>query len=141
MPTTYLYQHVRETIAIDGDTIRVAIDLGFRITKRIDVRLGGIDTPEVNRGSLLHRKAGRAAAIAASEWLDLVGLDHLSVASYDLDKYAGRIVGDLLQRNNAQSLATYLIAHGYAKPTNDEGTRQPWTDAELQAITQICSPP
>lgn len=36
---------------VDGDTLDFDVDLGFRVTMRIRVRLNGIDTPEIFRPS------------------------------------------------------------------------------------------
>lgn len=33
---------------IDGDTLDLAIDLGFDLTRKIRIRLNGINTPELN---------------------------------------------------------------------------------------------
>lgn len=44
--------------AIDGDTIAVSLDVGFRIKPEIDVRLKGVDTPEIVGAN---REAGYAA--------------------------------------------------------------------------------
>lgn len=43
---------------IDGDTLDVSIDLGFKLTTRQRVRLAGIDTPE--RGKPGFAEAGNA---------------------------------------------------------------------------------
>jgi micrococcal nuclease len=38
---------VRVTRIVDGDTIDVEVDLGFRVSTKVRVRLSGVDTPEV----------------------------------------------------------------------------------------------
>lgn len=45
---------------IDGDTIRASVDLGFRITRDIGLRLEGIDAPEMSTDA---GKAARAALV------------------------------------------------------------------------------
>ena len=42
---TYEYKATVENV-VDGDTVDVAIDLGFKVTTRQRVRLARIDTPE-----------------------------------------------------------------------------------------------
>jgi micrococcal nuclease len=50
---------------VDGDTVDLIIDLGFRMTMTDRFRLYGINAPESNR------KASRVAGKAATEWLKL----------------------------------------------------------------------
>lgn len=62
----YSYQ-ARVVRVIDGDTIVVNIDLGFRISKNEEhLRLEGIDTPEV-RGD--EREAGLKSKAFVEEWV------------------------------------------------------------------------
>ena len=65
-PTLYVYKaHVVRVI--DGDTIVVDIDLGFRISKNGEhLRLEGIDTPEV-RGA--EREAGLVSKAFVEKWV------------------------------------------------------------------------
>ncbi len=51
---------------VDGDTLRVEVDLGLDIRHRITLRLFGVDTPEV-RGE--EREAGLAAKAFVEAWL------------------------------------------------------------------------
>lgn len=51
--------------AIDGDTYAVKLDVGFRISLEADVRLQGIDTPEMVG-------ADKAAGIAARDFVNLI---------------------------------------------------------------------
>lgn len=53
---------------IDGDTIDVTIDLGFRIEHTIRLRLAGVNTPEV-RGE--ERQAGLAAKAFVEDWIEI----------------------------------------------------------------------
>ncbi len=47
---------------IDGDTLRVRLDLGFGIDARVDLRLVGYDAPERHSHDPAERAAGEAAA-------------------------------------------------------------------------------
>lgn len=58
--------YVRQAVivrVIDGDTITVDLDLGFRVWFRETVRLAGIDAPEM-------RGANKTAGLAAKEFLE-----------------------------------------------------------------------
>ena len=46
---------------VDGDTIDVTIDLGFKTWKKVRVRMEGINTPEARTRDLEEKKLGLAA--------------------------------------------------------------------------------
>ena len=46
---------------VDGDTIDVTIDLGFKVWKKMRVRMEGINTPESRTRDLKEKKRGLAA--------------------------------------------------------------------------------
>lgn len=56
----------RPVRAIDGDTLELLVDRGFRGTSRERVRLLGVDTPEVVGRN---RAAGLAATAYTADWL------------------------------------------------------------------------
>lgn len=60
---TYRAAFVR---AIDGDTYELEIDLGFRSSISLEVRLRGVDTPE-RRGET--KEAGNASTLVAEDLL------------------------------------------------------------------------
>jgi len=71
----YQYKAKAERV-VDGDTIDVTIDLGFKITTHQRIRLAGIDTPEVysvKKDSDEHRR-GIAGTISQSvaDWIMLI---------------------------------------------------------------------
>jgi micrococcal nuclease len=53
------------TRVVDGDTVDVSIDLGFKIYFKQRFRLLGIDAPELRRGNEESKMRGREA----TEWL------------------------------------------------------------------------
>ncbi len=58
-----MYQYFVKNVlkVVDGDTVDVEIDLGFDLTKKERVRLGGIDTPESRTRDLEEKELGRRA--------------------------------------------------------------------------------
>lgn len=52
---------------VDGDTLRLRVDLGFEATIGIDTRLLGINTPEVH--TVKHESEEYEAGIAARDWV------------------------------------------------------------------------
>lgn len=65
MTTDYNYPRTTIIRWIDGDTVKVLIDVGFDITVKQTVRLKGINTPELKSSDATIRKAAGAAREAA----------------------------------------------------------------------------
>jgi micrococcal nuclease len=67
-----LYQYEAEVIhVVDGDTLDVIVDLGFKIMTQLRLRLLFVDTPEiygVKHGSEEYER-GREASAFTHEWL------------------------------------------------------------------------
>lgn len=58
------------TAAYDGDTYRLLIDQGLGGRHEENVRLLGVDTPEVNSSDPAEREAAQAARQFAVDWLE-----------------------------------------------------------------------
>jgi endonuclease YncB( thermonuclease family) len=83
--TLYVYGAQIEKI-VDGDTLRVVVDLGFDTTTRQYIRLKGIDCPEIDTAE------GKAAKRFVENILE--GVDCLTIKSVKSDKY-DRYLGDI----------------------------------------------
>ena len=60
------YYYIAEVVSVyDGDTCTCIVDLGFKTSVRIKVRLIGIDTPEIRTKDLEEKKRG----IETRDWL------------------------------------------------------------------------
>tara|TARA_R100001460_G_scaffold815_1_gene3598 strand:- start:728 stop:1108 length:381 start_codon:yes stop_codon:yes gene_type:complete len=66
----YEYNAIVERV-VDGDTIDVIIDLGFKTWKKVRVRMEGINTPESRTRDLEEKKRGLAAKDRLVEILEL----------------------------------------------------------------------
>jgi endonuclease YncB( thermonuclease family) len=112
----------------DGDTVKVMLDLGFCLYHTVSLRVIGVDAPEMRVAS--QKAAAAVVKRSVAEWLyrDNEPLICVSIA---MDKYAGRIVGDLMY--GPLSLSQWLLNKRLAKPY-DGGTKGHWTDEELSAI-------
>lgn len=91
----------------DGDTIDIALDVGFDITIYARVRVFGINAPE------LSTDAGKAARDYARSLLP-VG-EQVSVISHGWDKYGGRVDGEILF-GAGDNFATAMLDSGHAVP-------------------------
>ena len=97
---------------VDGDTVWLVVDLGFRITMHSDFRLYGINTPE--RGQTGYNEATHFAETSAPAGSDVI------IKSYkDPDKYGRWVVqifvGDIIVTGQTD-LNDALIAGGFAVP-------------------------
>lgn len=112
--TVYVYSALVVQV-LDGDTVRVELDLGLRIHSTQAVRVAGVDCPEVST------EAGRAARAYVRDLLP-VG-SPVTVRTQKPDKY-GRVLGSITydQDGVLHDLAEQLIAEGYAQPY-DGGAR------------------
>ncbi|HHZ94619.1 MAG TPA: thermonuclease family protein [Flavobacteriales bacterium] len=59
---------------VDGDTVDLTVDLGFKIHHKLRVRLYGIDTPEARTRDLEEKKRGLAAKKRLKELLGVGGM-------------------------------------------------------------------
>lgn len=77
---------------VDGDTVWLNVDLGFRVIVRVDFRLWGINTPEVVG---LTRQEGLAAKAELTRLLSLGPLVVTTTKPESTDKY-GRWLATIL---------------------------------------------
>ena len=93
---SYTYEHVTLLRVVDGDTIQVSIDVGFRFQTTQILRLLELDTPERGQAGFLEAKAKLQAVL--QPWLgrlvvttvkqDSFGrwLAHVSVGGLDVSR-------------------------------------------------------
>jgi len=108
-----MYQYFVKNVlkVVDGDTVDVEIDLGFDLTKKERVRLGGIDTPESRTRDLEEKKLG----LQAKDYLKslIMNADKLIVRTEKDGKF-GRMIGYLYMNPDATvSLNQMLIDEGF----------------------------
>lgn len=107
---------------VDGDTIDIAIDLGFSLHYKTRVRLAGIDTAEKNT------ELGKKTKAYVKEQLEG---KMVRIQTTKPDKY-GRILGEVFSLTDGASFNKRLIDEKLAK-AYDGGTKTAWTEAELNA--------
>jgi len=99
------------TRCIDGDTVRVRLSLGLSVGVTVDLRLAGIDAPEVVG-------ATRAAGLAARAHLEsLVGGRRVYVRTYRDRRSFTRYVADLFvvgPDGTLTDVADEMVAAGHA---------------------------
>ena len=134
----YIYR-VRQVIkVVDGDTIDVAIDLGFDISLTKRVRLSGVDTPESRTTDPKEKTLG----LEVKEWLKKKLQDQTDIIIKtelpdSTEKY-GRILGQLfvgdkevMSVNKKKSVNQQMIDEGYCWVYNGGTKKKDF--AELEA--------
>jgi micrococcal nuclease len=98
---------------VDGDTVEVLLDLGWRVHLREVIRLYGIDTPET-RGPKVSPEGKKAAGFTQS-WIKEATSLEVESLSFDsrLDKF-GRTLARIYRNGEAESLNGALIRSGHA---------------------------
>jgi endonuclease YncB( thermonuclease family) len=106
---------------IDGDTLRARayVWLGIEIT--VDIRIRGIDAPEM-RGKCPNEKV--MATMATDHLRQSVSSPVLRLNNIGEDKYFGRVVADVANAEGTD-LAAAMLASGLARPY-DGGGRGDW---------------
>jgi len=101
---------------VDGDTMDVIIDLGFKITTFQRIRLARINTPEtynVKKDSEEYKK-GMEAKLFVEKRLADNNNEMLLETEKVTEKY-GRYIGTIYLSDNTVSLNDELVAKGFAK--------------------------
>jgi micrococcal nuclease len=96
---------------VDGDTVYLEVDLGFRVFGAFEFRLYGINCPEMNTPE------GKAAKRFTMEWFTQSNIqgEVMVESQKDPEKY-GRWLGLILPTEsvNGESLNAALVATGHA---------------------------
>ena len=96
---------------VDGDTLDLALDLGFRIVSTQRCRLRGINAPEA-RGPRASPEG--AAAHAHLAFILTVGCEVLVRTHRDLDDKYGRLLADVWTEGAADSVSERMLGAGHA---------------------------
>ena len=99
---------------IDGDTLDLMLDKGFRDMSVERIRLAGINCPERHTTT---REAGDAAKAYTEAWIAQAGLEQwpLVVTTYKTDSF-DRYVAVVVRTGDPVSLNDALLASGNAVP-------------------------
>lgn len=109
--------HYEATVdrVVDGDSVYLYIDLGFRTHHHANCRLYGIDAPEIYRPeSEEEREAGEASKTFLENQLNQA--DEIVVRSEELDKY-GRPLATIYARLGDEwaNINRRMLEEGYAE--------------------------
>ena len=90
----YIFRIVTVLRVVDGDSVWVQCDAGFRQTTLANIRLLGYDTPERNKGSVHEKAEARRAHAVTAEFLARTDGDLWIRTEKDPDVF-GRWLGDI----------------------------------------------
>ncbi len=100
------------TRIIDGDTLRLAISVGFAIYTEHAIRIRDIDAPEINRGSPEERERGKASR---DYLMDLLPVGSSCAVFTQKDKMSfNRYIADVTLEDS-RNLAMVMVDAGMAK--------------------------
>ena len=97
---------------VDGDSVWLEVDLGFRMSFRDNFRLLGIDTPELNSSDAEIRVSAQAAK-AHLETILPVG-QKVTISTSKPGKY-GRWLADIYVEGISETVNSHMVEAGYAK--------------------------
>ena len=104
----YVYSCAVERV-IDGDTCVLQIDLGFEVSKRVTVRLFGIDAPEM-RGDDRHRGIVARDALASK----IMDVPIMVETKKDAKGKFGRYLATLFDESGAD-VNEWMVKSGHAR--------------------------
>jgi micrococcal nuclease len=108
-----LYQYIATVNrVVDGDTLDIVVDLGFKMSWRANCRLTGLNAPELSSTVEETKKA----AYAAKSYVEskIKPGDKVLVQSKKLDKYGRPVANIYYGKDFANSLNKELLAEGLA---------------------------
>lgn len=100
---------------VDGDTVDCVVDLGFRVSIQLRLRLAGCNAPE------LRDPAGQAAADWARGWVAENGSD-VTIETQPAPEKFGRWLASV-RSSGGRDLVADLIAAGHAVSWDGRGRR------------------
>lgn len=136
MKINYQYPVVVKTV-VDGDTLKLDMDLGFGIWKlNQSFRLVATDAPEIHSDNPLEVQAGLAVKSFVTTLMCPEACKpaiKTMVESHELDKY-GRVLGEIYTPRG-EALSRLLLDMKAVKAYS--GAKKPlWTTDELNAVLQ-----
>lgn len=127
MPARQFRYVVTTATVVDGDSCALHLDLGFNISRLVQVRCSGVNTPE-SRG--VEKEAGLLVKEYTRKWLEKRMPEGLMLMSKELDKF-GRVLG-FIERDGG-NLSADLLAAELALPY-DGGKRDPLTPKQIASF-------
>ncbi len=98
---------------VDGDTVIMSIDLGLRVFTHVSLRIAGIDTPEINKGTPEERAQGVAARDYLRNLLWQPGDRRVYVRTHKDTQSFNRYLADVYLESG-EDIGELMVAAGHA---------------------------
>ena len=112
-----MYEYIAEVDrVVDGDTLDLIINLGFKMTTNQRIRLAHVDTPEtwrVKRESEEYKKGMEAKQFVEKRLAD--NNNQIRLRTYKHTGRYGRYIGEILLEDSDISLNEELVQKGLAE--------------------------
>ena len=114
----------RRDPVVDGDTVDVLVDLGFKVKVECRLRLMAINTPESRTKNLEEKSLGLAAKQFLKDAIE--ASDSIEFLSHGVGKY-GRVLATLhtVTDGKKTNINKLLVREGHAREYHG-GKREPW---------------
>lgn len=114
-----MYEYLAEVVrVIDGDTLVLQVDNGFRSSYTDSFRLYGINAPEQRTRDLEEKRRGIAATEFLKSLLPIDGLVRVRTFKDRRGKY-GRYLAQVFIDDSGTSVNDLMVEHGHAVPYMD----------------------
>ena len=119
-----MYEYSATVLTVhDGDTLRLNIDLGFDVFEgNMDMRLFGVDAPELKRPD----KLGEKSRDALKAWLVAHPGPYVVTTVKDKTEKFGRYLVKTFIAPDGHEMITDQKAAGYLKPYTGKGPKPAW---------------
>lgn len=119
-----MYEYTATIFSVhDGDTLRMSLDLGFDIFRQdMDMRLFGVDAPELKRPD----KLGEKSRDALQAWLVAHPSPYVVTTFKDKTEKFGRYLIKTLTANDGHELIADQLLAGYLKKYAGHGPKPVW---------------
>jgi micrococcal nuclease len=108
----YIYKAFVEKV-IDGDTLCVRLDLGDDVLRRKNLRLFGVNCPEIHSKDEAIKERGLKAKARVIELLE--GKDVIVETIKDKSEKFGRLLGKVYLPKSDETINDLLVKEGHAK--------------------------
>lgn len=112
-----MYQYKATVVrVVDGDTIDLTIDLGFKITTHQRIRLAGIDTPEIF--SVKKDTPEHVLGLEVKQFVEnrlVANNNEVMIETEKLTGKYGRYIGTIMLADSEITLNDELVEKGFAK--------------------------
>jgi micrococcal nuclease len=113
----YEYKAILKRV-VDGDTVDLIIDMGFRMTTEQRIRLKSIDTPEIWRKKKTSKEFKKG--MEAKNYVIKRFKENGNECTINTDSESGvygRYIAEIYLKDSDISLNDELVKYEYAKPT------------------------